>query len=99
MQARIFCQLLQQPLPALFHLLGVASEDVPCRRQDDLAVVALEQRFAQFVFDALDGPGQGRRAEVAGPAGATEVERMGQVIENFDGADIHKQAGKESDPW
>jgi hypothetical protein len=27
------------------------------------------------------------------------VERVGQVIKNFDGSDVHKQAGKSVDPW
>jgi hypothetical protein len=64
-------------------------EQAAGENQRDAAVVALEQRRADFLFKAADAAAQSGRADVAWPRWRAEMQAVGQVQEVSQGAAVH----------
>lgn len=74
-------QFLLESLPFLPRLPGIGLKAFAGGREGDAAIIAHEERMADFFFQSLDGAGERRRAEVARAAGFAEVEGVGECQE------------------
>ena len=87
--SRRSAQIALQLLPALQRLAGVRGEAGPLRRQPHRAAIPLEERPAGLALEPLHRAGEGRGADVAGTAGAQEMQRAREVQEEPERVVVH----------
>ena len=79
-----------QLAPLLYRLFGILPEDHARRGEADRPAITEQQLPSQLVLEALHGPGEAGWRDIAGLAGPAEMERTGQVPEDFQFLNIHR---------
>jgi hypothetical protein len=67
----------------------MAQDFLPGRRHRDTAIGAFENHHAEFGFEFLDLPAQGRLTDETVPRGAAEVAAIGDRDNVFEVAQVH----------
>src|SRR5262249_9319995 len=79
-----------RPVEALDSLPRLREQSVACRRQDDLAVVPVEQEDAEPLLKLGDALGQRRLRHVQAARRLSEMQCLGDGDEVAKAADVHR---------